>query len=209
MKRTFTLLALGIAVACGSSAGDVLDEMPAPGDIMDDVIDGVMDVPGDIVGDVFDGGMPAPGDIMDDVIDGVMDVPSADAQDATGHPVDCNKERVNTRVDISRTGEETLRMVTTTRFAEVEVPDFKSVGIERCDPLSDNNLWQCQPSTEGTQYTCEGLVAKPCTFYWGAGTHRGNTVIVDCTTERQIIYAQNPESNSTTRCGHESVSLFY
>jgi hypothetical protein len=53
MKRAFTLLALGIAVACGSSAGDVLDEM--------------------------------------------LDVPNAGAQDATSHPVTCDKERVFVR----------------------------------------------------------------------------------------------------------------
>ena len=180
MKRTFTLLALGIAVACGSSAGDVLDEMPAPGDI------------------------------MDDVIDGVMDVPSAGAQDATSHPVTCDKERVVTRVQYTTEGAENFRSVMTTRFAEVEVPDFKSVGIERCDPLMDySGLWQCQPSTESIQYTCEGLVAKPCMFSWGAGNHRGNTVIVDCGSETQNIYAQRPELNSTTRYGYESVSLFY
>lgn len=138
-----------------------------------------------------------------------MDVPSAGAQDATGHPVNCDKERVTTRVQYTTGGEENFRYVVTTRFAEVEVPDFKSVGIERCDPLSDNGLWQCPPSTESLQYTCEGLDAKPCTFSWGVGTHRGNTVIVDCTTETQNTYAQRPELNSTTRYGYESVSLFY
>jgi hypothetical protein len=112
-------------------------------------------------------------------------------------------------VDISTTGEETFRSVRTTRFAEVEVPDFKSVGIERCDPLYDNGLWQCLPSTGGTQYTCTGLVAKPCSFSWGAGNHRGNTVIVDCTSETQNTYARNPESNHTTLSGYESVWLFY
>ena len=148
-----------------------------------------------------------------DMVGEMMDsgVPDAGAQPGDGrqaHPVTCDRERVVTRTDTYE-GTRTLLLVTTTKYALVDVPNVQDVGIERCDRIGSDysGVWGCPPGGGITEYECTGQVSKPCSFAWGAGYHMGDTVVVDCESTSE---STNRDGVTTTqRGGWGSVTLYY
>lgn len=127
---------------------------------------------------------------------------------AQAHPVTCDLERVVTREHFSD-GAVYFTEVRTTKYALVDVPDVQAVGIERCDQLGYDygGVWGCPPGSPGSlEYTCAGQISKPCSFSWGAGSHLGNTVVVDCSTTSQTTTDGN---TTTSQSGWQNVTLYY
>ena len=201
MKRFVFVGALGVAFACGSAGNDFVDEMrDGAGDVMDDVGD-VMDDVGDVMDDV--------GDVVDDM----GELPVVSAQDLVAYPVACDRERTITREYFRADGSLSRTHVTTTRFALVEVPDVKTVGIESCEhvPSDPWGITECPPSNSATvDHSCTGLVSgEVCYFSWGAGSYVGNKVQVQCESQTTTTFEDGSPARIGAPYGWSKVTLYY
>jgi len=93
----------------------------------------------------------------------------------------------------------------------VEVPDFRTVGVERCDYASGDpwNISECPEPGDGDMVTCTGLLPEaPCSHSQGAGFHVGDSVYVECVRTHRYQRADG-SADTTSESGWRSVTLYY
>lgn len=133
----------------------------------------------------------------------------ASAQNPEAHNVVCDQTRVTTSRSYDSEGALSHTVTSRQEYAVLEVPDFRSAGVEHCLAPPNDTWVTCPSGNDRTEVECTGLLPEQGCSYGVFNYHRGNTIVIHCGNSTRIDYVNPDNTDSFSETTYTSITAWY